>query len=72
MHPAHRYMETIIAKKGAGRGASFSLCFDKGVDEEYGIVYKVVWPGYYGMCYFNVFGRRQDPMSLCSCDTWVY
>lgn len=53
----------ILPKKEGHEGKLLSpYALTKRVDEEYGRLYKVLYGlDTYGMRYFNVFGRRQDP-----------
>lgn len=53
----------ILPKKEGQEGKLLSpYALTKHVDEEYGRLYKVLYGlDTYGMRYFNVFGRRQDP-----------
>jgi UDP-N-acetylglucosamine 4-epimerase len=54
---------TVLPKKEGGEGHVLSpYALTKKVDEEYGKLYKDLYGlDTYGLRYFNVFGRRQDP-----------
>ncbi|MDE6892899.1 MAG: SDR family oxidoreductase [Lachnospiraceae bacterium] len=54
---------TVLPKKEGQEGKVLSpYALTKKVDEEYGRLYKVLYGlDTYGLRYFNVFGRRQDP-----------
>ena len=54
---------TVLPKKEGGEGALLSpYALTKRCDEEYGALYKKLYGlDTYGLRYFNVFGRRQDP-----------
>lgn len=54
---------TILPKKEGNEGNVLSpYAFTKKADEEYGALYKSLYGlDTYGLRYFNVFGRRQDP-----------
>ncbi len=54
---------TVLPKKEGGEGKLLSpYALTKRTDEEYGHLYKTLYGlDTYGLRYFNVFGRRQDP-----------
>lgn len=56
----------VLPKKEGHEGKLLSpYALTKRVDEEYGRLYKVLYGlDTYGMRYFNVFGRRQDPNGM--------
>lgn len=56
----------VLPKKEGQEGKVLSpYALTKKVDEEYGRLYKVLYGlDTYGMRYFNVFGRRQDPEGM--------
>lgn len=56
----------VLPKKEGQEGKVLSpYALTKKVDEEYGRLYKVLYGlDTYGMRYFNVFGRRQDPNGM--------
>ena len=56
----------VLPKKEGAEGKLLSpYALTKRVDEEYGRLYKVLYNlDTYGMRYFNVFGRRQDPNGM--------
>lgn len=56
----------VLPKKEGAEGKVLSpYALTKKVDEEYGRLYKVLYGlDTYGMRYFNVFGRRQDPEGM--------
>ena len=56
----------VLPKKEGAEGNVLSpYALTKKVDEEYGRLYKVLYGlDTYGMRYFNVFGRRQDPNGM--------
>ena len=56
----------VLPKKEGQEGKLLSpYALTKRVDEEYGRLYKVLYDlDTYGMRYFNVFGRRQDPNGM--------
>ncbi len=56
----------VLPKQEGREGKLLSpYALTKRVDEEYGRLYKVLYGlDTYGMRYFNVFGRRQDPNSM--------
>ena len=56
----------MLPKKEGHEGKLLSpYALTKRVDEEYGRLYKVLYGlDTYGMRYFNVFGRRQDPNGM--------